>query len=292
MHDFSASLLREKFIIHELKAVSKKSEKPVVALSNRIVSEHKDEQGKTIEALVVRAQNMHVCARMGARILESFIQGGPLIGREQQFDWQMAWDTLIGDYEQDHNPDLWIAVYHNGRVLFESGARHPLLDVIEKCEARNDGVYDDSVLLAEDAFKQTGKNVKIEYDGNVALVAHLENLQARVGIILRAGGRTTTFNFSVASKDGRDINHPQCLVVGAAFLEGIQLSFRIGMDQAKIKSGAIKKGSEEEKASRQARLRLSRLRTDIGNLEGTYTVRYRPEQPDFDKIIYDAEKAA
>jgi hypothetical protein len=292
MKEFNTSLLREKFVIHDPNAPDPEG-KPVVALSNRIVLELRNKQDEIQEIFTVRAQNMHCCVRMSARILQSFLQGGPLLTRATPYDWANAWDTAINDYERAYNPQRWIAVYHKGKLLFGDGERHPLLDVIEKCNARNKGAYEDSIPMAEDAFKQTGKVVKIEYDGNVALVINLERSQGRCGIILRGANRTTTFNFSVASTDKeKPLSFPQILSTACAFLEGIQLAFMVGMNTEKIRIGLITRHSKEEKQTREARQRLGRLSAEISNLESSFEVRYRPERPEFQEVIMDAEKLA
>jgi hypothetical protein len=292
MKEFNTSLLREKFVIHDPNAEAALEGKPVVALSNRIVLELRSKQDVLEETFIVRAQNMHGCVRMCMRILQSYQQGGPLLSRAAPFDWATAWDVTVNDYERVYNPQRWVAVYAKGRLLYESGNRHPLLDVIEKCHARNKGPYDDAILMAEDAFKQTGKVVKIEYDGNVALVVSLEKTQGRCGIILRGANRTTTFNFSAAAKKEAVLNFPQILGTASAFLEGIQLAFLVGMNNEKIRLGIIERHSKEETQTREARRRLARLGAEIANLEGAFEVRYRPERPEFQEIISDAEKLA
>ncbi len=78
----------------------------------------------------------------------------------------------------------------------------------------------------------------------------------------------------------------------AAFLEGIQMAFMVGMNEEKIRLGKIERHSKEDKQTREGRLRLGRLDAEISTLEGTFDVRYRPERPDFQDILADAEKLA
>ncbi len=78
----------------------------------------------------------------------------------------------------------------------------------------------------------------------------------------------------------------------AAFLEGIQLAFMIGMNNIKIQLGIIERLSKDEKKNREAIRRLSRLSAEIANLENSFDVRYRPEKPEFQHTIMDAEKLA
>lgn len=292
MLEFTTSLLREKFTIHDLNANPKDRKKPAIALSNRIIIELKNTQGKLEETLIIRSHNMHSCVRMSAKILQSFGTGGALLKRHEPFDWEATWKGVINEYEKAYNPKLWISIYNKGQVIFEKGPRHPLLDIIEKCDARNKGEYEDSVSMAEDAFKQTGKTIKIEYDGNVALVVNFEQTYGRCGVILRGADKTRTFNFSVAAKDKKKLNFAQTLSVSAAFLEGIQLAFLVGMNEEKIRLEMIKRGSDEAKQTIEARRRLARLGAEVTNLENGHDVKYRPERPEFDQIILDAEQLA
>ena len=294
MKDFSTSLLREKFVIHDPYADPGEHKGPVVALSNRIVLELKNERGEP-EIFAIRAQNMHSCIRVGAKLLQSHRQGGALLNRSVPYDWDAAWESTLSEYEQIFNPQRWVCIYVKGRVLFEKGEHHPLLDVIEKCQYANKGPYDDAVIMAEDAFKKTGKVVKLEYDGNVALVVNFQERHGRCGIILRGADKTTTFNFVAEQRsvpNSSAFNHAQALTVAAAFLEGIQMAFLVGMNDEKIRRGLIARPSPEEKQTREARRRLSRLNAEIANLESAFDVRYRPERPEFQSIMIDAEKLA
>ncbi len=289
--EFNSSLLREKFSLHDPAAELHESGGSVIALSNRLVVDLQSESRKYKERFVVRAQNMHACVRMSARIIQSFEQGGPIMNRGTAFDWEAAWDSLVNDYEHAFNKQRWVAVYHKGRVVFESGEHHTLLDVIEQCDTRNEDSYDDSVALAEEAFKTAGKVVTINHDSNVALVVDFEGGQGRCGIILRGPDRTTTFNFSAESKNN-PLSIPQCLGAAAAFLEGVQLAFMVGMNNERASLGIIEQFSQEEKQTREAKKRLTRLSAEIANLESAYEIHYRPERPEFPHLVLDAERLA
>ncbi len=291
MKEFKTSLLREKFTIVDLGAKGK-SAKPIVALSNRIEIMLKADKKKIQENFVVRAHNMHSCVRMCAKILQSFARSGPFTDREHPYEWDKAWGSILNDYELAYNPGSWIAVYNKGRVVYECGERHPLLDVIEKFDANNPAEYEMAIPMAESAFKKTGKNVHIDYDGNVALAVHLEENNGRCGIILRGADRTTTFSFTAAAKEGKEFQHGQCLAAAAAFLEGIQMAFMVGMNEEKMKLGVLTRKSAEAKQTEMAKVRLNRLSGEIANLEMACNVRYRPERPEFFRIIAEAEKVA
>jgi hypothetical protein len=246
------------------------------------------ESGDT-ETFVVRAQNMHLCIRLSARLMMAALRGGALMKRAVAFDWQEVFDSILSDYEYSFNPRRWVAVYHQGRVVFQVGDRHPFLDVIEKCQARNNGQYDAAVAMAEQAFQQTGKPVHIAYEGNVALAANMDMLHARLSHILRGSGRTTTFSVNIHPKKGAVIGFGQCLMISANFLEGIQLAFTLGTIQEKIKLGAFARKGKEERQLLDGRQRLLRLEADIRNIEEGYKVRYRPEKPSFPNLVVDSE---
>mgnify|MGYP001219283006 CR=1 FL=1 len=64
------------------------------------------------------------------------------------------------------------------------------------------------------------------------------------------------------------------------------------MNHEKIRLGIIEQGSKEERQTRQAADRLSRLDAEISNLERACSVRYRPERPNFQTVLAESEKLA
>lgn len=289
--NFQSSLLREKFEIYDPN-FDRQDVKPVVALSNRLVVTLKKDKETPAEEYVIRAQNMHLCARLAGRIVHSFNIGGSLKNRAKPIDWGAVWAPLVNDYERIHNEQRWVAIYHQGHVVFEEGERHPLLDLIEKCDTQNDNDYDYAIPLAENALKKAGKAVKIDHDANVALVVTFEDNEGRCGIILRGPDKTTTFNFTAFGTDEKTLNLPQCLYAAAAFLEGIQLAFLVGMNLFKINVGIIKRNSQLHKKTKEGQRRLGQLGAEIANLEGGFNVRFRPEKPEFNLIVREAEEQA
>lgn len=291
MADFNATLLREKFVIKDVMP-EKHDEKPIIALSNRLTLPLYDPRTDQRETLVIRAQNMHTAARLGARLSQDFIDQGPLLARATPYDWADAYDTITKGYESRFNPNIWAAIYHKGRILFEKGAaeRHPFLDVIEQCDARNKEDYEKAVAVAEDAFKHAGKLVNIEHDANVALVINLNDDEGKCGIIVRGPSRTTTFSFTARKKAGRPVRPSSCLSASAAFLEGIQLAFQVGMIRQKIRYELVGKSSEEAHKGEDAAQKLYRLNAAITQFEGMYEVRYRPDKPDFKNMVEEAEE--
>lgn len=293
MATFNATLLREKFVIRDVMP-EKQDEAPVVALSNRLTLPLHNPYTGAQEDFVVRAQNMHSCVRLGARMAQDFQDFGPLLTRAPAYGWADAYEAITKGYEGRFNPNLWMAIYHKGRPVFENGAaeRHPFLDVIEQCDARNKENYEKAVAVAEDAFKHAGKLVNITHEANVALLVSVGEDEGKCGIIVRGPNRTTTFSFTARRKPGRSVRPSSCLSASAAFLEGIQLAFQIGMIRQKIRYELVGKSSEEAHKSEDAAQKLYRLNGAITQFENMYEVRYRPEKPDFKNMVEEAEEFA
>lgn len=290
--EFNATLLREKFIIRDAMPEKQADQKPVIALANRLTLPLFSAQFDERESFVVRAQNMHTCVRLAARLAQDFQEHGPLLSRDFGYDWEEAYSAITKGYESKFNPNLWAAIYHKGRIVFENGAteRHPFLDVIEQCDARNGSDYEKAVAVAEDAFKHAGKLVHIEHDANVALLVSVTEDEGKCGIIVRGPARTTTFSFTAKKRPGRRVRPSSCLSASAAFLEGIQLAFQVGMIRQKIKYDLIGKSSEEAHKGEDASQKLYRLNGAVSQFEGMYEVRYRPEKPDFKMMVEEAEE--
>lgn len=291
MAEFNATLLRERFVIKDVMP-EKHDEQPVVALSNRLTLPLYDPRTDSHEDFVIRAQNMHSCVRLGARLAQDVQDFGPLLARDPAFNWAEAYDAVTKGYESRFNPNLWAAIYHKGRVIFENGAaeRHPFLDIIEQCDARNKQDYEKAVAVAEDAFKHAGKLVNITHEANVALLVSVGEEEGKCGIIVRGPSRTTTFSFTAKKKPGRHVRPSSCLSASAAFLEGIQLAFQVGMIRQKIRYELVGKSSEEAHKGEDAAQKLFRLNGAITQFETMYEVRYRPEKPDFKTMVEEAEE--
>lgn len=294
MAEFHTSLLREKFIIHDTMPADMSDKEPVIALSNRLVVPLVSRDRMVSETYIVRAQNMHTCLRMAAHIAGDFMAGGSLIDRPTPYDWEGVYKSVTKGYEAKWNPNRWVAVYHKGRVIFEGGEaeRHPFLDIIEQCDTRNKDDYEKTLRVAEDAFRQAGKMVNIEHEANVASIINITEKEAKCGIILRGPNRTTTFNFTAKNKSDRKVKISQCLSVSAAFLEGIQLAFMIGMTNMKVHFELIGKSSDEAFKGRDASQKLARLNGAVAQFENYADIMYRPERPDFSKMMSEAEDFA
>lgn len=288
MTDFRTSLLREKFVIQS----EDKDEKPIIALSNRLVVPLISADGIDNETFIVRTQNMHSCVRLAAAVAKEFFERGTIANRAAPLSWKNLWMDVIKGYERDWNPNIWCAIYYKGRSIFQYGVHHPFLDIIEQCDAANNQEYAESVLFAEQAFSQAGKVVRIDHDSNIALVVSCKEDVAKCGIIVRAATGATTFNYTSMQKEDnpRAIHVHTTLTVAAAFLEGIQLSFQVGLLNRKQDYGLIEKYSDEDRKHKRATTRLANLNRAIANYENYFNVNYRPDRPKFKDMVMKAEE--
>ncbi|MCK5375346.1 MAG: hypothetical protein KAJ40_08675, partial [Alphaproteobacteria bacterium] len=143
---------------------------------------------------------------------------------------------------------------------------------------------------AEEAFQKAGKNVTINYASNVALIIDMDHKGGRCSTILRSPDKTTTFHYSIKPQNkGEKIVISQGLTSAGDFLEGINLSYFIGITRARVKTRQIDKLSDEANQMRHAQKRIRELDIRINSLENRYTTHYRPERPTFDRIISHTE---
>lgn len=284
--DINTTLFREKFVIRN---ADKQNEDPLVATGNRIVLPLQGRDAESSETVVVRAQNMHLCLRMAAQILQTYQRAGPIFSRIPPFNFKSAWDHACSDHESTYNQDRWVSVYHNGKEVFTEGTHAAFLDVIEKCDARNQGNYDKALAFAEESFAKMGKLVQIGHESGIALVFHVTPEEGKCGLIHRGGAKNATFNFLALSKEDAKVSPVLCMNVCAAFLEGLQLSFQIGTANEQLRLGLIEKYSLEAKKAESAGHRLAELNIEIGSFTNRLKVRFRPEKPEFAEIITEAE---
>jgi len=234
---------------------------------------------------------MHTTMRLGGRMARDFRDSGSLVDRKEPYDWAQACDSALSDFEKTWNPDIWIAIYHHGRLIHDHNPqlRHPFLDVIEKCDAYSQTQYDKPLDVARNAFKQAGKLVNITHDANVAASLAVVENELRCAIMLRSAARTTNFVLTARPKGDGEVVISQALTVTAAFLEAVQLAFVVGTIHQKIDSEVISKGSKEAQKAVDANNWLTRLNKAVLQFESKLDVHYRPERPNFLKMITEAE---
>ena len=153
-------------------------------------------------------------------------------------------------------------------------------------------VHEKAVSVAEDAFQQAGKRVTIKHDSNLAMILNISGDEGKCGIIVRGPNRTTTFNITARPKEERDVKPSHCLTAAAAFLEGIQLAFLVGMTRQKIRHDILSPTSPEAKQADDAGHKLGRLNGAIAQLEKLLDIKYRPDKPEFSRMIDEAEEFA
>lgn len=284
--ELNTTLLRERFTLRE--QGSDKNEESLVATSNRIPLVLRDSGGNAVESFIIRTQTMHSAIRMAGLLQQTFARIGPIMARAEAFDFAEAWDRANSDHDTAFNPHRWVAVYCKGKAIFESGERTSFLDVIEKCDSVNPGNYDRAVGIAEETFRKMGRTMSITHESNIGMVFNVRPDVGRCGLILRNPHKSTTFNFTIEPKEDQ-VSPLLCLNACAAFLEGIQLSVRIGMINEKLRAGAIGKFSPEAKEGQSALKRLAQLDITIDDMNSRFNVRYRPEKPEFPLIVREAE---
>ncbi len=290
--NIDTTLLREKFIIKEQQNSLQNKAMFIRCPSTRM---YITLQAGNLpeEKYVVRTNNMHNCTRFVSKVIQNYEKHGPMAQRLLKGDWDELWDQALNSFERRYNPERWICVYHKGMPIFQSGKHQQFFDVIEKCDLVNKGKYDKSILMAENAFYKAGKDVKIIFESSVALVAMLDKSNIKCSMALRGPDKTTTFNYSLKPiEEGEVLSIYQGLSTAADFLEGVQLSFLIGLNNEKINRGIIERYSDEYKKLENARKRLGKLNAQISSMENRYQVRYRPERPDFESLIAQTEKFA
>lgn len=287
--DLNTTLLRERFVIRDLEPDQPRDD-VVEAMSNRIVVPLVNRAGQTVERFVIRTQVMHMGVRLAAQIIQTFSSLGPIMSRDIPFDFEGAWRSVVSSYDVRQLPNPWVCVYKDAKPIFHAGTRHPFLDIVEKCDVKNPGNYDQSLAIAKDTFKKMGRQVAIAHNSNIGMVVQVKNNTGRCGMILRNPHKSTTFNF-VATKGEDDIPLTpfKCLNTCAAFLEGIQLSVRIGIVSEKQRQGLIAADSSEFEEVTVARARLVDLSTELRSFENQFQVHYRLERPDFKALIREAE---
>ncbi len=287
MPDLNTTLLREKFIIRDLDGVGAA---PIVAVSNRLVLPLMNDKGQVSEVLVIRAQTMYSCIRVAAQLLRNFIYEGPLAIRAKSLNFPSIWDRVCAGYESSYNLARWVCVYHKGNEILSAGSRHSFLDIIEKCDAKNPGNYDRAVQIAEEAFLKMGRKVAISYESNIGMVMNVRPDMGRCGLVHRGPDKSSTFNFSVEPAAEKDVSPVMCLNVCAAYLEGLQLAYKAGVINDKLRLDLVDRSSSEFRMLQSAFHRLSELGNEIEVFDTQFDVKYRPDKPQFQDMIASAER--
>lgn len=287
--EFQTTLLREKFVITDGQADLSPATGMTAASNRMVLTLVGGNVGGAPETYVVRTNTMHSCVRLAAKVMQTYEMDGPLTGRAHLYDWPTSWNNIQHEFDRLHAPQGWAVIYRDGEPVFSTGTHNAFLDVVENCDIKNKGRYEQSLKIAENAFAKLGKKVQIAYDGGVALVVNLLGHTCRCGVIIRAPERKTSFNFMVDTRDGMDVSAAQCLMLAADYLEGIELAYRAGALNARLATGAVSPGGPEVQEADIALRRIGKISNAIKVFEQTHTVRYRPEAPSFEKLIKQAQ---
>ena len=272
------SLLREKFTIRDLGMDAT----PIIALGNRL----QITIAKKPSPLIVRGHSMHMTLRIAAEILKQLSYIPTIENVETILDWETAWEKLIKNFESENVPDTWIAVYYEGKTIFHMGNRHMFFDVIEQTEFKNfksSNGYDQSIIMAQNAFKKMGRSVMIEQESHVGFVLDEGKIEMRFAVILRTPVQRATFTARLNKNKDNDLKPYDyiCMQLAADFIEGINMAVRSGFLDKDIATGDIEPRSEGMQIYNRLQKQMKYLDNAIGQTERKYKLSYRPEKPDF-----------
>lgn len=277
MMEFSTSLVREK-----IEFTDDRGGKPAAAAvvrSNRIFLRLPSPDGTAVEKVVIRTQTMPTALRFAAKLLFSYYRNGIFTGRLDPYDWERQWEGVLSGYDRAFLPQLWGAVYVNGKAVFKT-INSPFVDIVEQCALIAADHYDSALDVTEEMLRKTGHALHISHTSTLAAVFSDTGDETRCGIIRRMDGHDITFSFMAAEGDvSRRI--VQSLGIAAAFLEAIDLQRVIQTMQDKIRSGEAAKASPEATRLRAATARMTAIDKAITSFEDSYSVKYRPAKPEF-----------
>jgi hypothetical protein len=274
MEDFNTSLVREKITFVDPTDTAKE---PVVIRSNRIFFTVRAAAGE--EKVVIRAQNMHTTLRLCAKMVNGFLKSGSFTVRSKPIDWEGLWKVSVSSYERQYNPNIWGAIYINGKPVFKT-ITSPFVDVIEKCALATLDNYGATMEVTEHALKHIGYQMNISHSSNVASVISDVAENTKCGIIHRTDGKDLTFNFTVTGRGKRQDRVVQTLGITAAYLEAFSLRNTIRPLNEKLRQGLLEKRSPEGLQMRSASSRHSAISKAISSFEEIYSVVYTPAKPD------------
>ena len=279
MKNFSTSLVREKIeFLHE--TAEGLAASAAVVRSNRVFLRlPSPEDPAQSDKVVIRTQTMPTALRLAGKVMFSYARNGLFSARAEPYDWAAQWDSVLSGYDRDFTPDLWAAVYVNGKSAFKT-LNSPFVDIVEQCALLSLDNYDAAIHVTEDALRKLGRAVRINHASNVAAVFSGGAEELRCGIIHRMDGRDATFNF-MASGGETSRRIVQSLGIAGAFLEAINLQRVIRGMQEKIRAREAAKASPEATKLRAATARMTAIDKAINSFEDMYSVKYRPAKPDF-----------
>lgn len=162
MNGFAAALQREKMTFAD--PAGGAGDDAVTIRSNRMALETGGG-----EAIVIRAQTMHLTLLLASRAMANYFKEGDYKSRAKPFDWERQWNALLSNYERKYNPEAWAAVYIDGEAVFRT-RRDPYLDVVEKCARLRSDCYELSLGIAEKALQGVGRKVSLQQTSSAAAI--------------------------------------------------------------------------------------------------------------------------
>ena len=206
-------------------------------------------------------------------------------------NWKKTFRAATDAFERKWNPDLWAAVYSDGKCLFKAGNNYqPLLEIVEECMSVGNLSYQYVIQSLEEKFLKDGHDVDISYQGEPVINIAGERNNAKINILKRAPEENEVIKIKVTPKKVRDISLSSCLVSSAAILE----AFQLGFFAAKVnkKSTYLKLGLEDPdvRKSSAAAQRIVNMQRLIRDFETLYNVDYKPRAPNIEGFLAEIGK--
>lgn len=284
MKDFSATLIREKFLLHPTKENCTDDEAAQKAVGNRLEINLAPKKGGDIERFVIRAQNMQTCLRIGAHVAYHFFEHGdlPKSGRNR-FEWRFIFKSVTEVYEEKWNPGIWATIYRNGRPIYTEGARYePFLDVVELSMAYEGVDYSGVQHVLESMFEQAKKPMKITYDPDAVMKLNGNRQEARLNVIRRGPNGNDVIKIQVKRRETREVRMSPCLTAAAAIIEAYQLGFFVAKVNEQMHHAMLTLSNPEAVQGDHASRRITRMEEALEEFEAMYHVAYRPKAPNFE----------
>lgn len=278
MTDFTTSLVREK--IEFLDDARDGLARLATVRSNRVFLRLPSfEDPAQVDKVIIRTQSVATALRLASRLMFSYYRNDVFSPRLDTYDWQGQWEAVQSRYDSVFRPELWAAVYVNGKSAFKT-INSPFVDIVEQCALLSLDNYDAAMGVAEEALRKVGHAVRINHSSHISAVFSDGGEETRCGIIHRMEGRDATFSFMAGGGD-RARRIVQSLGVAGAFLEAVDMLRVIRDMQEKIRTGEAARASPEATRLRAATARMTAIDKAINSFEDMYQVKYRPAKPDF-----------
>ena len=289
MKDFSAQLTREKFDLHPDPKDEEDGKAMTTAVGNRLEIKLSSKKNEEEAKFIVRAQNMQTCLRIGAHVGYHYFEYGdlPKSGRNR-FEWRHIFKSVTEVYEEKWNPEIWAAIYQNGRVLYKEGAKYEaFLDIVELCMAYEKIDYSAVVHTLEAMFDKAKRPIHIDYDPDPVVKLNGNGREARLNIVRRGPKGKEIVKMQIKRKETRDVRMSPCLTAAAAVVEAYQLGFFVAKVNEMMHHAMLTLSNPEAVQGDHASRRITRMEEALEDFEQMYNVAYRPKAPNFEHFSKD-----